>query len=292
MTAFDKRLTPARDDIAAAHLEGRVQAARFVEGELHQVSAPIASIRRSPAPDARLETQAMMGETITLYEIDHKTGWGWGQCAADDYVGYVDLAELSVALIAPTHRVATLRALVFAEPDLKSRPLAMLSLNALVKIVGQIDHYGELATGGFVHLPHLAGLEDFAEDFVAAAEMFRYAPYWWGGKDSFGLDCSGLVQSAMRAAGFNPPRDADMQEASDICGAPLEIALDLIGLQRGDLVFWPGHVGIMLDADLLLHANAHHMMCASEPLREAAARIEGATGHPVRAIKRPSKLRA
>ena len=287
MTDFDKRLTPARGDIAAAHLDGQVQADRFVEGKAFQVSASVASIRKAPQSTAGLETQAMRGEQITLYDIDTDSGWGWGQCDADDFVGYVALSELSDQLMEPTHRVNVLRTLVFSEPDLKSPPAEMLSLNSLVQVTKVIGHYGELARGGYVHLPHLAEPTAFADDFVSVAEMFRGAPYWWGGKDSLGLDCSGLVQSAMRAAGFNPPRDSDMQEYSELCGALIEISPDLSGLQRGDLVFWPGHVGVMLNSEAMLHANAHHMMCEREPLREAAARIEAATGHPIRTIRRP-----
>ena len=292
MIPFDKRLTPARGDIAAAHLEGQVEAARFVEGQVWQVRAPVALIRRAAAPDAPLETQAMMGEQITLYHMDTEAGWGWGQCAADGYVGHVALGELTQALFAVTHRVKVLRTLVFGAPDLKSQVQGMLSMNALVGIVETVDHYGRLATGGYVHRSHLTGLDVFADDFVAVAQMFCGAPYWWGGKDSMGLDCSGLVQSAMRAAGFNPPRDADMQEGADVCGAPVEITPGFSGLQRGDLVFWPGHVGIMLDGAEMLHANAHHMMCASEPLVEAARRIEAGTGHKVRHVKRPVGLGA
>ena len=287
MTDFDKRLTPARGDIAAAHLNGQVQADCFVEGKAFQVSAPVASIRNAPQSTAGLETQAMRGEQITLYDIDTDSGWGWGQCDADDFVGYVALSELSDQLMEPTHRVNVLRTLVFSEPDLKSPPVEMLSLNSLVQVTKAISHYGELARGGYVHLPHLAEPTEFADDFVSVAEMFRGAPYGWGGKDSLGLDCSGLVQSAMRAAGFNPPRDSDMQESSELCGASIEITPELLGLQRGDLVFWPGHVGIMLNGDDMLHANAHHMMCEREPLQEAAARIEAMTGHPIRTIRRP-----
>ena len=280
MSQPDLRLTPIKNGIDYSHQEGC----------LFQVRAPVANIRKTPEPEGRLETQAMMGEVMRLFEFDQTIGWGWGQCLSDGYVGHVALNELSMEVVAPTHKVRVLRTLVFSLPDLKTAPIAAPSLNAQVRIVAENGKYGALATGGHIHMSHLAKLDVFADEFVAVAELYRGAPYGWGGKDSFALDCSGLVQSAMHAAGFNPPRDADMQENSDICGERIEIQPNLTGLERGDLIFWPGHVGIMLNETNMLHANAHHMMCASEPLSEAAQRIEQQSGHPIRTIRRPPAL--
>jgi len=279
MPDFDPRLTPARADLAAKRLEGAVTAERFVEGVAYQVSAGVAPIRRAPLGDAMQETQLLFGETFTVYE--EKDGWGWGQSDVDGYVGYVAMEALSAPPLAPTHRVAALRTYVFSRADLKSAPLFLLSLNAKVSAEGREGRYVKIARAGWVAEQHLAPLDQPAADWVAVAERFLGAPYFWGGKESLGLDCSGLIQTAMHAAGLPCPRDADMQERALGEARPL----DLEGLQRGDLIFWKGHVGVMLDAVRLLHANAFHMQTAIEPVAEAAARIAGSAG-PITAIRR------
>lgn len=275
---MDKRTTPARPDLAARHLQGLVQAERFAEGVDYQCSAGVAPIRRAPAGDAMQEDQLLFGEVFTVYE--EREGWGWGQSGRDQYVGYVEMEALSAPLLAPTHRIRALRTYCFSQPDLKSAPLFLLSMNAKVTAQEQRDRYVKIARAGWVFEGHLAALHEHAPDWVAEAERFLGAPYFWGGRESLGLDCSGLVQSALEAAGVLAPRDADMQEA---LGEALPLRLE--GLRRGDLVFWKGHVGIMLDGERLLHANAHHMATAVEPLAQAAARIAGTAG-PIRSIRR------
>ncbi len=278
----DPRRTPARGDVAAAHLEGLVTAERYVQGQAYQVSAGVAPLRRRPAPDAMQETQLLFGETFTLY--DEADGWGWGQADLDSYVGYVDMEALSAPPVEPTHKIAALRTYVFSEPDLKSAPLALLSLNARLTARETKGRFARIARWeGWVFEGHLRPLDARAPDWVAVAEGFLGAPYLWGGRESLGLDCSGLIQSALGAAAIPAPRDTDMQERE--LGRPVAAAEDLSGLQRGDLVFWAGHVGVMLDATRLLHANAHHMATAIEPLREAAARLHPLVG-PIRAVKR------
>ncbi|KAF0176287.1 MAG: C40 family peptidase [Hyphomonadaceae bacterium] len=277
--SLDKRLTPARGDIAAAHLKGQVEAQRFVEGAPHQVIASAAAVRRAPGDDAMLETQALFGDTFTVY--DAKDGWAWGQMESDAYVGFVSAASLSAEIAAPTHAVAALRTYVFSRPDLKSVPLLSLSLTSQVGVIETDGKWSKIAHGGWIYTAHLRPLPLYATDWVGEAERFLGAPYLWGGKDSLGLDCSGLIQTAMASAGISAPRDTDMQEA--FVGKP--VTIDLGALKRGDLVFWKGHVGVMLDASRLLHANAHHMMTAIEPVREAVVRIKDAAG-PVTSIRR------
>lgn len=279
MTAFDKRLTPARGDIAAAHLEGEVKAARYVEGMARQVIAAAAAVRRAPSDEAMLETQALFGDGFTAYE--DKDGWCWGQMASDGYVGFVRSADLTSDIVAPTHEIAVLRTYAFTGPDLKSPPRLSLSLNSRLSVLETDGKWARAAHAGWVYAAHLRPLGAHAGDWVAEAERFVGAPYLWGGKDSFGLDCSGLMQTAMASAGVAAPRDTDMQEAS----VGRAITVDLGALKRGDLVFWKGHVGVMLDGERLLHANAHHMMTAIEPVREAVARIEAVAG-PVTSIRR------
>jgi cell wall-associated NlpC family hydrolase len=226
-------------------------------------------------------TQALHGELVTVY--DEQDGWAWVQLAHDRYVGYVRAEALSPHISVPTHRVAVPGTCIYAAPDAKALTGLQLSLNALVRVAEVGRGFARLADGGFVPARHLAEVDTFAPDFVAVAEQLTGTPYVWGGKTRLGLDCSGLVQVAMHAAGLACPRDSDMQLAE--LGTPVEVRGDLAGLQRGDLVFWKGHVGILTDARTLLHANAHHMAVAMEPLREAVDRI-ARSGSTILAIRR------
>jgi cell wall-associated NlpC family hydrolase len=277
--SFDPRVTPARPDLAAAHLHGKVQADRFVKGVTFEVFDPVAPVRQSPVPDAMLVTEALKGERVTIYDQDGE-GWGWGQLRADDYVGWLPMNALRAAGREPTHKVAVLRTILFPGRSIKAQPVEGLPLGCRVAVIGEDDQLARLASGGYVPAHHLAPLDAAAPDFVSVAERFVGVPYLWGGKTSLGIDCSGLVQVALTAGGIACPRDSDMQRA---IGTALG---DSAGLRRGDLVFWEGHVGIMRDTATLLHANAFHMAVTAEPLRDAAARA-AATGSEVIAVRRP-----
>jgi cell wall-associated NlpC family hydrolase len=278
--AFDPRLTPARPDLAAAHLRGKLTAARFVEGEVREVIEPQAPVRRSPAPDAPLDTEVLKGERVTIYETTEE-GWAWGQIE-DGYVGWLPANALIRPGAAPTHKVTALRTLVFPGPSIKLPPLETLSLGARLSIVGVEPPFAVTTSGAHVPLVHLAPLATTEPDFIAVAERFLGVPYLWGGKSSLGLDCSGLVQIALAAAGIACPRDSDMQERS--LGNPVD-AGDAGGFLRGDLLFWSGHVGIMRDRKTLLHANAFHMAVTAEPLMGALVRIR-AGGTELRTVRR------
>ena len=277
MSAHDPRMTPARPDLAAKHLDGKIAAARFVEGEAREVVEPQAPLRRAPAPDAPLDTEALMGERVTVFETDE--GWAWGQLDADGYVGFLPANALAAPGPAPTHRVSALRTLVFPGPSIKLPPLAALPLGARLAIVREDDRFAVTAAGGYVPRVHLAPGDSRETDFVAVAERFIGVPYLWGGKTSLGLDCSGLVQVALTACGLSCPRDSDMQEAAlghrVAAGPP----------RRGDLYFWKGHVAIVRDETAFVHANAHHMAVALEPISAALPRIRASAGE-VTSIKR------
>jgi cell wall-associated NlpC family hydrolase len=278
---FDRRFTPARPDLAAAHLEGQVEATMFVQGREMHVVAPIADVRSAPAPDASLDTQALCGERVTVYE-EHE-GWAWCQLQRDSYVGYLPAHMLRASAKEPTHRVTALRTFVYPAPNMKVPPLEALPLGAEVIVEGE-GEYVRLADHGFVYAPHLRPLAEYDSDFVSVAERFLGVPYLWGGKTALGVDCSGLVQISLAACGIEVPRDTDVQAQ---IGA--QVALDEpFDLRRGDLVFWKGHVGIMCDAQILLHANAHHMLVAREPLAEARARILAKSFGPITAVRRLS----
>jgi hypothetical protein len=282
MTQFDPRLTPARPDLAAAYLRGQVAAEDYVEGHTMHVCVGIADLRHAPSPDAPLDTQALFGEEVMLYE-DHE-GWGWVQLARDGYVGYMSMAALAEGRIKPTHRVTVNRSFVYPGPDLKLPARDSLPLGATVRVRATKGAFAQFDDAAFVFSGHLLPSGENQKEFVAVAERLLHVPYLWGGKTSLGIDCSGLVQISLAAAGIDAPRDTDLQEQA--LGLPIAVDTDLAGLQRGDLVFWRGHVGIMRDETTLLHANAHHMLVASEPLRIARDRNLAKTSQPISAIKR------
>ncbi len=290
--AFDPRLTPARPDLAARSLEGRVTATRFVDGWTRQVIGDTVPLRRAPQADAPLDTEALFAERLTVFE--EAGGWAWVQAQRDGYVGYTPLEGLGTPVLEPTATVKVLRALIFSRPDLKSRPLGALSLSAGVTVTGGHGLFSVIARGddpawGHVFTDHLTVPADVAGDFVAEAERFLGVPYLWGGRSSLGLDCSGLVQVALERSGRPAPRDADMQEAA--LGTALmtdPVAWDGLaglGLRRGDLVFWAGHVGIMVDAAHMIHANATHMAVSIDDVAAFAARVQKAAG-PVTSVRR------
>jgi len=281
MPAFDPRLTPARADLAAKHLEGKVQAARFVEGRVREVIEAQAPLRREPRPDAPLDTEALKGERVTIYDTNAE-GWAWGQLAADDFVGWLSANALAPAGAPATHKVVALRTLAFPGPSIKLPPIEALPLGARLAIAHVEDRLAVTRSGGFVPAPHLAPLDFVEPDFVAVAERFLGVPYLWGGKTALGLDCSGLVQVALTAAGMACPRDSDMQERA--LGAPLP-GIGEQSLRRGDLVFWEGHVAIVRDRATLIHANAFHMAVAIEPIAEALTRIRDA-GSEITSVRR------
>jgi hypothetical protein len=279
---LDPRLTPARPDLAAKHLQGRVNAARFADGISYEVIDAQAPLRGSPAPDAVLVTEALKGERVTIYETTDE-GWSWGQLETDGYVGWLPTAALGVPGLPATHKVAALRTLVFPGPSIKLPPLESLSLGCRLAIARTVDRLAVTAAGGFVPIGHLASTDAVEADFVTVAERFLGVPYLWGGKTSLGLDCSGLVQVALAAAGIASPRDSDMQERS--VGRVFKPNAEFSNLRRGDLVFWKGHVAIVREPTSLVHANAYHMSVAVEPLAEAIERIQLA-GSTVTSVKR------
>jgi hypothetical protein len=270
----DRRVTPARPDLAAAHLKGVVDAPRFTQGEKFSVCVGRASLRLRPGDDAAQDSELLFGESFTAYDRGH--GWAWGQVESDLYVGYVHEDALA-APFARDARITALMAPVFSAADLKTPVRDLLPLNAAVPVLERDGDYVKIAESAWLHQRHLE--PSMEKDFVAIAERFLGAPYVWGGKTAAGLDCSGLVQTALQAVGKAAPRDTDMMEKS------LGEAVALAGVQRGDLIFWKGHMGVMLDKQRLLHANAFHMAVAIEPLTEAMARIEKIAG-PVTAITR------
>ena len=275
---FDPRVTPVRSDLAAAFLKGKVAAGRFTDGRAVQVSHGSVDLRAAPSFDAGLHTQLLFGEHFTVYEV--KEGWLWGQAALDNYVGYAR-AEHFGGLGSPTHRVVSLSTPLLNAPDVKKGARDMLPMNAKLSVAEIGERFVRLTDGGCVFAGHIAPLDDRLSDWPAVAEQFVGVPYVWGGKTSAGIDCSGLVQTALEAGGIKSPRDTDMMEEQLGTSIPLDAEL-----RRGDLIFWKGHVGLMLDGARIIHANGYFMQVSIEPLRLVRDRTLDKEGVPVRTVKR------
>ncbi|MBZ9682991.1 MULTISPECIES: C40 family peptidase [unclassified Mesorhizobium] len=286
MTARDARLHAFRSDLADARLKGEVTADRFVAGRPARIAASVADLRKGPRPDAGINTQFLFGDDVLVFE--QTEGWAWVQGERDGYVGYVAAAMLGGRDHASTHIVSVPRTFLYPGPDLRFPIAGQLSMGSTVTVTGAAEtrgtHYALLPSGKAVIAGHLQPIGEVAGDYVSVAETFLGTPYLWGGVSGFGIDCSGLVQLAMRMAGRNVLRDSDMQAAS--IGEPLDAGPDFSGLRRGDLVFWKGHVAIMTDAETMIHANGHTMLVSREGLKEAIARIGYLYGGPT-GFRRP-----
>jgi len=288
--SLDPRLHPIRDDLAGEELKGVVERPRFAAARPAQVAVGTLDLRRAPARDAPLETQLFHGDEVRVYESED--GWAWLQNAADGYVGYAEAAALRDEIETASHWVRVPRSFAFPTPEEKRPPLDALAMTAKVRVLSREGRYSEVAWGaggdaasGWVPSGHLLPVGERVEDFVSTALAFVGVPYLLGGCTSLGLDCSGLVQVALAAAGIACLRDSDMQEAS--LGEPRPLDQPPV---RGDLLFMAGHVAIALDAWRVLHANAHDMTTAIEPLADLVARVRARDGQGLTAIRRPRAL--
>jgi len=268
----DPRLTPLRDGIAARALEGIVPAEVYLDPRPLACAVPAAAIRRDPDAASEQMDQLLFGEVFEV--IEEEGAFLWGQARRDGYVGFVEAAHLAPPAAAPTHRIAAIRTYAFAGPSIKSKAWGPFSLNALVTVEATEGALAKVAGAGWMAARHLAPVGVFETDPAGVAERYLGAPYLWGGRESLGLDCSGLMQQALFACGLACPRDADQQQA-------IGRAIDRAEFRRNDLVFWKGHVAMGLDPGRIVHANGHHMAVAIESLDEAIARIRAAgSGEP------------
>ncbi|ESX04640.1 peptidase P60 [Mesorhizobium sp. LSJC268A00] len=286
MTARDARLHAFRSDLADARLKGKVSADRFVTGRPARITASVADVRKAPRPDAGVNTQVLFGDDVLVFE--EAEGWAWVQAERDGYVGYVGATMLGAREHAPTHIVCAPRTFLYPGPDLRLPISGQLSMGSTVTVTGAAEtrgtQYALLPSGEALIAGHVRPFGDVTADYVSVAEMFLGTPYLWGGTSGFGIDCSGLVQLAMRMAGRNVLRDSDMQAAG--LGEPLDPGPDFAGLKRSDLVFWKGHVAVMTDAETMIHANGHTMLVSREGLKDAVTRIGYLYGAPT-GFRRP-----
>lgn len=287
MSALDRRLNAFRPDLADIRLKDRVKADRFEEGRPAYVVLPVADLRPEPRGEVGIDTQLLFGDELCLFEAPGDR-WSWVQSVRDGYVGYVPDAAIALGKPQPTYLVSAPRSFVYSEADLKSPRIDALSIGSAVEVTGFAEtrgtRYAELASDGFVVASHLRPIGECAADYVSVAEMLEHTPYLWGGTSGFGVDCSGLVQLSMRMAGRTVLRDTDMQERS--IGEAIDPGLEKSALRRGDLVFWKGHVAIMADERMTIHANGNTMLVSREPLATALARIAPMYGEPT-SFRRP-----
>lgn len=260
----DPRLTPVKGDMAAAHLRGEVAASQYIDGRTMQVAAGSSALRPERDCQAPQYTELLYGEPFVVYE--DFGGWAWGQSGFDGYVGYTLREALAPDRLSPTHMVTALFAHLYAAPTVKARAQKLLPMTARLHIddLSEDGCYAHDAdSDNWVSARHIAPLDALGGDPVAVAEKFYASPYLWGGKTAAGLDCSALVQIAFSRTGVLLPRDSDLQHtACQRMGR--EITPD--AARRGDIAFFPGHIGIMMDPETLLHANATHMAVTSDPL--------------------------
>ncbi len=272
---LDLRINACRPDLADIRCSSDYEAKRYVTGQPAQIFSPIVTVHKTPGAQSPVLTQALLGENILIFE--NKDGWLWIQLETDGYVGYVMEACVTTAVTVPTHKIYGMLAHIYPQPDIKTMPLDVLPFQAQVTVVStSVDgKWCELSRGGYVKVNTLTTLLTVEKNLVDVALRFLHAPYLWGGKTALGIDCSGLVQLGLQALGQECPRDSDMQKVS--LGNLLN---DNASLQRGDLIFFDGHVGIMHDDKSLLHANATTMTVTIEDLTIVADRT------PVTARKR------
>ncbi|WP_375608019.1 MULTISPECIES: NlpC/P60 family protein [unclassified Bartonella] len=267
----DPRLHAFREDLADERLKGEITAQRFVQGEKRRVNVPVAGLFKENNNKSEMQTECLYGEELLIFE--HGEEMSWAQSLKDGYVGYIDTKVLCTSTVEQTHVVTAPRTFQYSQADLRGPVEYPLSIGSKVSVVNEVEvrgtKYSILENGGAIVSDHLSPIGNVVyKDYVKAAEMLIYTPYRWGGASGFGIDCSGLVQLSMTMAGQVVLRDTDMQQKT--IGNPLS---DSDKLQRGDLIFWKGHVAIMTDSENIIHANGSSMDVTIEPLEKAVTRI-------------------
>ncbi|MFD2208028.1 C40 family peptidase [Kiloniella antarctica] len=276
---FDLRLHPIRDDLVAEYLREKVTCNKYSRGQAAQIIVGKSSLRRSPENQSPLDSELLFGEKLTVY--DERNGWAWVQNAKDSYVGYIHSLDISKEVRPTTHRVHALRTYVYPQPNMKSPPLDLLSIESVLSVIQVEGNFSQIQGGGWVFSAHITPQNLIADNHIMVAKRFLGTPYLWGGKTSVGIDCSGLIQVSLSACGITAQRDASMQEKT------LGIPVNSEQTTEGDLIYWPGHVAIALDKTMAIHATANSMDVTIEPIAHITERVEMETGGTgITAIKR------
>tara|TARA_B100001057_G_scaffold133470_1_gene132862 strand:- start:2915 stop:3751 length:837 start_codon:yes stop_codon:yes gene_type:complete len=265
---FDPRITPIRNDLSSKIYEGQVKRKKFSKGTIHTVIAPNSPLYNKK--NSKLSTQLLYGETCKVFEVSKE--WSWVQSLRDDYVGYAPSTHLKKIQFKPTHKVKSLRTFIYSKPNIKSKIISHISFNSIVQITKHENNFCKIKNLGWCPKKDLSLINESKFNIVELAKIFLNTPYYWGGKDSLGIDCSGLIQNIMQMKNIDFPRDTDMQE--DFCAQEVKKT----NLKPGDLVFWRGHVALMIDNKRIIHANAFHMKTCVEPLLVAEKRIYKTNG--------------
>ena len=288
--ALDKRLNAYRSDLANIEFKGKVEATCFVEGKLGVICNPVVNLKGSPDLNSNTEHQLLLGEEVQIFE--QTNNHVWVQSNRDGYTGYVATNAIATGAPTPTHVVCVPFTFHYPQAELRQPPLATLSMGSRVTVSGEESVRGTkyllLEEGGAIIEKHLRAVGEFDDDFILVCEQLLNTPYLWGGSSGLGIDCSGLVQLSMRQCGREILRDSDMQAAT--LGEEIDPSENYCNLQRGDLIFWRGHMaihkGTVHHVPHIIHASGHTMSVAAEPLVPALERIEYLYEKPI-GFRRP-----